>query len=131
MRPRRSLLVILIWFSFVLPATASQIVSQPLSELVDESRFIMLGSVTRVDRITTDKITGAVYRVEVEIKSSIKGNPGVGNFTLPVRVGGLRGFDVSLSPGQQAVFFLRSLDSGQGTLTHWGSLAIFKEGYFH
>ena len=61
--------------------------------------------------------------------SQIAAQP-ISNLAEKSSLRGSEGFDVELRPGEKAVFFLRGLDSGKGTLTHWGSVARFADFYF-
>ncbi len=113
------------------PASGSQIASTPVAGLADASAFIVIGTVEKVERLSASDTYGEVSLAYVTIVSTIKGKTLESNFKLQLHIGGLRGFDVPLSKGTQAVFFLRSIESGEARLTAWGSVALLRPGYFH
>ena len=113
------------------PASGSQIASKALASVADDSALIVVGVVERIERVSTSDTYGDESLAYVRVVSTLKGTPPKPSFKLRLRVGGLRGFDVPLSEGDQAVFFLRSIESGEAKLNSWGSVALLKSGYFH
>ena len=87
------------------PASASQIASTPVASLADASAFIVIGTVEKVEKLSASDTYGDVSRAYVTVVSTIKGKTLESSFKLLLHVGGLRGFDVPLSEGTQAVFF--------------------------
>ncbi len=122
---------IVIFVMQIQPASGSQIASTPVASLVDDSVFIVIGTVEKVERLSASDTYGELSLAYVSVVSTIKGKTLESSFKLQVRVGGLRGFDAPLSEGAQVVFLLRSIESGEARLTAWGSVALLRPDYFH
>jgi hypothetical protein len=112
-------------------AAGSQIASRPLTSVAEGSGLIVVGVVEGIERVSSSNTYGEVLLATVRVVSTLKGAAPEPSFKLRLRVGGIRGFDVPLSEGDQAVFFLRSIESGEANLSTWGSVALLKSGYFH
>ena len=124
----------LVFAVFVLHAYAaagSQIASQSLARISNESAIVVIGVVEQLDRVSSSTTDGNRFVAHVRIVSFLRGQSTTTGFKLPLHVGGIRGFDIELSKGDQAVFFLRSIEAGEAKLHAWGSLARFPSGYFH
>ena len=62
--------------------------------------------------------------VTVRVIAPLKGSTDVKSFKLQLRNRGVKDFDPTLAPGDQGVFFLKSIDDGHATLAYWGSIAV-------
>jgi hypothetical protein len=100
-------------------AGASQIVPLELDKLEPRSNLIVLDVVDEL--LDSDDSTDTV---RVRIVTPPKGTTELKSFTLRLRNRGVKDFDPTLAPGDQAVFFLKSIDDGVATLAYWGSIAV-------
>ena len=112
-------------------AAGSQIASKPLARVSDESPVVVVGVVEQLDLVSSSRTDGDRFVARVRIVSSLRGASTTATFELPLHVGGIRGFDTKLSKGDQAVFFLRSIEGAKAELHTWGSVARLPPGYFH
>ena len=112
-------------------AGGSQIAARPLAEVVEDASLVVVGVVEDVDLVYSgNPTTGERFVIDVRVIATLRGESKETRFRLPLHIGGIRGFDTPLSKGDQAVFFLRSLDSGEAALQTWGSVALFPGGHF-
>lgn len=121
--------VVTVLYAFV--AAAGQIAPKSLAGIADESAIVVVGVVEQLDRVSSSSTDGDRFVAHVRIVSYLKGRSTATAFELNVHVGGLLGFDTGLTEGDQAVFFLRSIDSGTAELHSWGSVARLPAGYFY
>lgn len=111
-------------------AFCSQLPPRELGELLDSSNYVFIGVVDRVKLIQDLGKNGKKYEIELQVTNAMKGNISQDIIKIRTYIGGLRGFSIPLEHNQKGVFFLSSIEKGRGTLTHWGSIALFKESYF-
>ena len=121
--------VVTILCTFV--AAGSQIAPKSLADIADESAIVVVGVVEQLDRVSGYPTDGDRFVAHVRIVSFLKGRSTATAFKLHIHVGGLMGFDTGLAEGDQAVFFLRSIDAGTAELHSWGSVARLPAGYFY
>jgi len=116
---------------FALPmlhsAIASDIMIMPIDELQARSQFVILGTVTSVKTWADDKQFDIV---EAKVAAVLKGKTDAKEFKISLRCRGHKGFDPAMKKGQHAVFFLNGLRKGEGTLTHFGSIAVIPNANF-
>ena len=112
-------------------AVGSQIAPKPLADIADESAIVVVGVVEQLDQVSGFSADGDRFVAHVRIVSHLKGRPTATAFKLHIHVGGLIGFDIELAEGDQAVFFLRSIEAGTAELLSWGSIARLPAGYFY
>ncbi|MGI9318491.1 MAG: hypothetical protein ACR2QW_14265 [bacterium] len=121
--------IVTVLYAYV--AVGSQIAPKSLVDIADDSAIVVVGVVEQVVRISSSSTDGDRFVAYVRIVSYLKGQSTAAAFELPLHVGGLRGFDTALSEGDQAVFFLRSIDAGRAKLHAWGSVARLPAGYYY
>ena len=126
-----SLTVFIVTLLYSTIAIGTQIAPKSLQVVSDESTIVLVGVVDHLDRVSSSSNDGVLYLAHVKIVSYLKGRSDATKFELPLHVGGLMGFDTELAEGDQAVFFLRSMDGGTAKLHSWGSVAQLPAGYFY
>ncbi len=109
---------------------ASQLPPLDFKQLDSKSQYIILGKVKKVSYEGQDPYSGKKYDVSIEVTSYFKGDSKADLVVIPLKIGGLRGFDFTLEQGDLGVFFLKTLDDNHGLLTYPGSVSIFKKEYF-
>ena len=124
-------LIFIVTALYAYVAVGSQIAPKPLTRIADESAIVVVGVVEQLDRVSSSSTDGDRFVAHVRILSYLRGQSAATAFELRLHTGGLRGFDIELSDGDQAVFFLRSIDAGTAKLQYWGSVARLPAGYFY
>jgi hypothetical protein len=127
----RTTLIFVVTALFAYGAVGSQIAPKSLARIADESAIVVVGVVEQLDRVSSSSNDGDRFVAHVRILSYLRGRSAATAFELHIHAGGLRGFDTELSDGDQAVFFLRSIDAGTAKLQYWGSVARLPAGYFY
>ena len=126
MNPRAFGIPLLLLLVACLPAHASKIVPLDLDKLAPQSELIVVGVVTAISDSDTESDT-----ISVSVISALKGKTEAKSFSLRLRNKGVKDFDPTLAVGDQAVFFLKSIEGGRAELTYWGSIAVMpKAGNF-
>ena len=123
------LFAVLVLYAFT--AASSQIASKSLARISDESPIVVVGAVEQLDRVSSSPTDGSRFVAHVRVVSYLRGQSTDTAFELSLHVGGIRGFDTELSKGDQAIFFLDSIEAGEAKLHTWGSVARLPSGYFH
>lgn len=100
-----------------------------LTQVFASSKYVFIGQV-----ISTKEVNPTDDEAKIKVVSSLKGKQ-VSEFTLRYLQRHLKPEDrtprtFTLNRGESGIFFLKSLQNGEGTLTHWGSFAIFRAPFY-
>ena len=105
---------------------ASQISRLSLQQLASSSQYVVLGQIEKI--IASDEWSDTV---KVKVEAIIKGGfHSTGYLEIKLSNRGAKDFDPILSPGENAVFFLKEVKGWQATLANPGSIATFPKDNF-
>ena len=125
-----SIISLALFLSYV-PLTASSIPALKIDSLASLSHIIVIGKVTNLEIIDDTYERGyQLHEATVKIVSSLKGTIELRSFVLPLRLGGMKGFDRSLQPGDIGVFFLSYIKDGRGELSYPQAIAMLEKTFF-
>lgn len=122
----KSTIVILI-MAICLPIFGSKIRPLDYSTLNDKSTIILIGEVKELKE--GEKVGGTYTRYHLKIAriSCIKGKMDEKEFSISIRIGGVKGFDAMLKKDGKYVFFLNSTETkGIHQLAYPKAVAEFK-----
>ncbi len=107
--------------------SASQIPYFELKEIAENSKWVVVAEVVRVERLS-ESHDRAIMSLKAEIKGNMPADKSL--FSIIFWTRGMRGFDATPKVGDQGVYFLGELTNDDYHLTEFGSVALFEKHRF-